>query len=304
MTNLLKFSKQAFYNGHDNYYSLPNNREINFIMQYVGGENANSDMLRSFIDSTRQVTRVSFRMKDVGTQRMEALYHSLRAEIDSIFSPENYEVKLTGSSITFFRGTQYLLKSLFSSLGLAVFLISLFMALMFSSGRMIFMALLPNLIPLIFTATIMGYAGIPIKASTIIVFSIAFGISVDSTIHFLAKYKQELLLSGWNIRRSVVMALRETGVSMFYTAVVLFFGFGIFSISGFGGTQAMGILVSLTLLVAVTSNLILLPTLLTSMDRMSTIKSFQEPLLHIYNEEEDIELEHLKISNNNSKSDL
>ena len=163
------------------------------------------------------------------------------------------------------------------------------------------MSLTPNVIPLIFTAAIMGFADIPIKASTILVFSIAFGISVDNTIHFLAKYRQELNVTNWDIRKSVVMALKETGVSMFYTSVVLFFGFGIFTLSSFGGTVAMGILVSLTLLVAVTSNLILLPSLLTGLERLTTTQAFKEPLLHIYDEEEDIELEDLEIYHNENK---
>lgn len=299
LLNLLKFSKQAFYNGNENYYDLPNNREINFIMQYAGGEETNPNKLNSFIDSAQQITRISIRMKDVGTTRMEELYTGLKADIDSVFSAEDYNIMVTGSSITFFKGTQYLLRSLLSSLGLAILLISLFMAVMFSSWRMVVLSLTPNIFPLIFTAAIMGYMDIPIKASTILVFSIAFGISVDNTIHFLAKYRQELIITGWNIRRSVVLALKETGVSMFYTSVVLFFGFGIFALSDFGGTQAMGVLVSLTLLVAVTSNLILLPTLLTSLDRLSTMHAFREPLLHIFDEEEDIELEELKISENN-----
>ncbi len=299
LLNLVKFSKQAFYNGNEKYYSLPNNREINYILQYTRNEETDASLLHSFIDSAQQVTRISIRMKDVGTNRMEELYTGISTDIDSVFPSENFNVTVTGSSITFFKGTQYLLRSLFSSLGLAVFLIALFMAIMFSSWRMVIMSLIPNIFPLIFTAAIMGYSGIPIKASTILVFSIAFGISVDNTIHFLAKYRQELIITGWNIRRSVVLALKETGVSMFYTSVVLFFGFGIFSLSGFGGTQALGILVSLTLLVAVTANLILLPSLLTSLDRLSTTRSFREPLLHIYDEEEDIELEDLKISESN-----
>jgi hypothetical protein len=191
-----------------------------------------------------------------------------------------------------------LLKNLFTSLALAILLISGFMAIMFSSWRMVIMSLTPNVIPLIFTAAIMGFTNIPIKASTVLVFSIAFGISVDNTIHFLAKYRQELALTNWDIRRSVVLALQETGVSMLYTSIVLFFGFGIFTLSNFGGTQAMGVLVSLTLLVAVTSNLILLPSLLTGLERLTTTQSFKEPLLHIYNEEEDIELEDLEISTN------
>ncbi|WP_372932219.1 efflux RND transporter permease subunit [Mariniphaga sediminis] len=298
LLNLLKFSKQAFYNGHEKYYSLPNNREQSFILQYASlGEN-DAGMLHSFIDSARQVTRISIRMKDVGTKRMENIYARLNADIDSIFTSDKYDITVTGSSVTTFKGTQYLLKNLFTSLGLAIFLISFFMAVMFSSWRMVIMSLTPNVIPLIFTAAIMGFSGIPIKASTILVFSIAFGISVDNTIHFLAKYRQELIVTNWDIRRSVVLALKETGVSMLYTSVVLFFGFGIFALSGFGGTVAMGVLVSLTLLVAVTSNLILLPSLLTGLERLTTTRSFQEPLLHIYDEEEDIELEELKIKDN------
>ena len=295
LLDLLKFSKQAFYNGSEKYYSIPNNREKNFILQYASTGEKNAEMLHSFLDSTRQTTRISIRVKDVGTKRMEQLYEDFYVDIDSIFTPDKYDVLVTGSSVTAFKGTQYLLKNLFASLGLAILLISAFMAIMFSSPRMVVMSLTPNVIPLIFTAALMGFTGIPIKASTILVFSIAFGISVDNTIHFLAKYRQELNLTNWDIRKSVVMALRETGMSMVYTSVVLFFGFGIFSISSFGGTQAMGILVSITLLVAVTSNLLLLPSLLTGLERLTTTEAFKEPLLHIYDEEEDIELDDLEI---------
>ena len=287
LLNLLKFAKQAFYNGNSQYYSVPNNYERNFILSYAMQGDENSPLLHSFIDSARQLTRISIRAKDVGTKRMEELYGLFRSDVDSIFDKNDYDIIITGSSVTFFKGTQYLQKNLFMSLGLAIFLISLSMALMFSSWRMVVMSLIPNIIPLIFTAAIMGFAGIPIKASTILVFSIAFGISVDNTIHFLAKYRQELKVTGWNISRSVVLALRETGVSMLYTSVVLFFGFGIFSLSSFGGTVALGVLVSLTLLVALTSNLILLPSLLMGLDKLTTTDNFRKPLLEIYDEEDD-----------------
>jgi len=301
LLNLLKFSKQAFYNGNEKYYSLPNSREKNFIMQYASVGQSDAGLLHSFLDSARQVTRISIRMKDVGTKRMEELYSVITADIDSVFAGDDFYLVVTGSSVTFFKGTQYLLKNLFTSLALAIFIISLFMAVMFSSWRMVILSLIPNVIPLIFTAAIMGFFGIPIKASTILVFSIAFGISVDNTIHFLAKYRQELKATGRDIRRSVVMAMKETGISMIYTSVVLFSGFGIFAFSGFGGTVAMGILVSITLLVAVTSNLLLLPSLLIGLDKFTTTESFVEPLLHIYDEEEDIEMEELKITENNHK---
>jgi uncharacterized protein len=286
LLNLLKFAKQAFYNGDPGYYSIPNNYERNFILSYALQEDNNSGMLHSFLDSAKQLTRVSIRVKDVGTKRMEELYAGFRIDVDSIFDKEEYETIITGSSVTAFKGTKYLQKNLFLSLGLAIFLISLSMALVFSSWRMVVMSLIPNVIPLIFTAATMGFIGIPIKASTILVFSIAFGISVDNTIHFLAKYRQELKVTGWNISRSVVLALRETGVSMLYTSVVLFFGFGIFSLSSFGGTVALGVLVSLTLLVALTSNLILLPSLLTGLDKLTTTDNFGKPLIEIYDDEE------------------
>ncbi len=296
LLNLLKFSKQAFYNGREDYYSLPNNREKNFILQYASSGEENAHLLHSFLDSTQQTTRISIRVKDVGTKRMDELYADFNADVDSVFTADNYNVTVTGSSIISFLGTKYLLKNLLMSLALAIFLISTFMAIMFTSWRMVIMSLTPNIIPLIFTAAIMGFTGIPIKASTILVFSIAFGISVDNTIHFLAKYRQELKITNWDIHKSVLLALKETGVSMLYTSIVLFFGFGIFVLSSFGGTQAMGVLVSLTLVVAVTANLIILPSLLFGLDRLMTTRSFKEPMLHIYDEEEDIELEDLEIS--------
>lgn len=309
LLNILKFSKQTFYNGKERYYSLPNNQEKNFILSYATksneGEQAGINALHSFVDSTKQVTRISIRMHDVGTKRMEELYNDFKMEVDSVFPPDKFDVTVTGSSITFFKGTQYLVKNLFSSLTLAIILISAFMAIMFYSWRMVIMSLVPNILPLIATAAIMGFAGIPIKASTILVFSIAFGISVDNTIHFLAKYRQELAATGWNIQKSVKLALRETGVSMMYTFVVLFFGFGVYSVSKFGGTAALGILVSLTLLIAITSNLVLLPSLLVGLEKYTTTKSFHEPLLQIYDEEEDIELDDLEIegSENNTEEE-
>jgi predicted RND superfamily exporter protein len=301
--NLLKFSKQAFYNGNEDYYSLPNNREKNFILQYASSGEKNSGLLHSFLDSTRQVTRISIRVKDAGVKRMEELYSNFNTDIDSVFSPKDYNVTVTGTSIIVFKGTNYLLHNLISSMALAILLISIIMALMFSSWRMVAMSLTPNIIPLVFTAALMGFAGIPIKSSTILVFSIAFGIAVDNTIHFMTKYRQELKATGWDIKKSVILALKETGVSMIYTSVVLFLGFGIFSVSNFGGTRAMGILVSLTLIVAVIANLILLPSLLFSLDRIITTRSFKEPLLHIYDEEVDIELEDMEIKRNGNKED-
>ncbi len=259
-----------------------------------GNKNASS-VSRNFLDSSKTITRISAQIADIGTLEMDALMKELRPKIDSIFPPLKYDVTLTGTSIVFLEGTHYLVNNLAISISLAILLIALVMALLFSSVRMVFIALLPNIMPLLFTAGIMGWTGIPIKPSTILVFSIAFGISVDDTIHFLAKYRQELTRLNWNIKRAVILAVEETGVSMMYTSIVLFSGFMMFSMSEFDGTRSLGILVSVTLFVAMFANLLLLPSLLLSLEQFVTTKAFQEPLMHIIDEEEDIELEELRI---------
>lgn len=215
--------------------------------------------------------------------------------IRGVISESQNEYFITGTGIQFTEGTTYLVKNLFISLAIAIFVIAILMSVLFHSWRMVLVSLFPNLVPLIITSAIMGFAGIPIKPSTILVFSIAFGISVDDTIHFLAKYRMELKTSKWEIKKAVLTALRETGVSMIYTSIILFFGFGVFVASDFGGSQALGLLVATTLFTAMLANLVLLPSLLLSLEKMITTKAFKEPLLEIIDEEEDIELEELEI---------
>ncbi len=287
VVDLVKYSKQAFYNGIPKYYQLPTSQENTFIMDVARKSADNGNLLSSFVDSTGQVARITTYMKDVKTSRMETIEAKLKENIDKIFPADRYKVTLTGSALLFLKGTKYLVKNLIMSLALAIGLIALFMAYLFRSFRMIVISLIPNLLPLVITAGVMGFVGVPIKPSTILVFSIAFGISVDDTIHFLAKYRQELTSNHWRIKKSVYAALRETGVSMFYTSIVLFFGFSVFIISSFGGTVALGALVSATLLFAMLANLILLPSLLLSLERSIANKQvLKEPQIDILPKEE------------------
>ncbi|MDG2193723.1 MAG: MMPL family transporter [Polaribacter sp.] len=282
VTNLVKYSKQAFYKGNPKYYQLPTSQEQAHIFSYTKNSTNNADMLNNFVDSTGRYARITTFMKDIGTDKMELILGRLKAVVDKEFPAEKYTVSFTGKALVFIKGTNYLINNLVFSLSLAILLISLFMAWMFRSFQMILISLLPNILPLLLTAGLMGFLGIPIKPSTILVFSIAFGISVDDTIHFLAKYRQELQSNNWKIRKSVYSALRETGVSMFYTSIVLFFGFLVFTISSFGGTIALGGLVSITLLFAMISNLILLPSLLISFERkIANKKVIKEPTFRI-----------------------
>ncbi|NER12722.1 MMPL family transporter [Leptobacterium flavescens] len=282
VVNLVKYSKQAYYNGNPDFYQLPNTQENSFLLAYAKKSSSSAGLLKSFVDSTGQTARITTFMKDIGTDKMERIEETLWNKINKVLPPDRYDVSMTGKAFLFTKGTKYLVRNLVISLALAVFLISLFMAYMFRSFKMIIISLIPNLLPLLVTAGMMGFIGIPIKPSTILVFSIAFGISVDDTIHFLAKYRQELTENKWKIRKSVYAALRETGVSMFYTSIVLFFGFSVFMISSFGGTVALGGLVSATLLFAMLANLILLPSLLLSLERNIANKAvLKEPNFNI-----------------------
>ncbi|MFM1877875.1 MAG: hypothetical protein RLZZ241_741 [Bacteroidota bacterium] len=286
VVNLVKYAKQAYYNGIPKYYQLPTNQESNFILDFARRSKGDSQLLGNFVDSTGQIARITTYMRDMPTERMEKIEVQLLEEISKIFPEERYTVSITGKALLFLKGTKYLVYNLVLSLALAIGLIALFMAYLFRSFRMIVISLIPNLLPLVITAGLMGFIGVPIKPSTILVFSIAFGISVDDTIHFLAKYRQELASHNWRIRQSVFASLRETGVSMFYTSIVLFFGFSVFIISSFGGTVALGALVSTTLLFAMLANLILLPSLLLSLERNIANKQvLKEPQIDILTEE-------------------
>lgn len=288
IVNMVKYTKQAFYGGLPKYYQMPTSQESSFILDMARKSTDSGDLLKSFVDSTGQTARMTTFMKDIETDRMEQIKDQLRESIQTIFPPDHYKAYMTGNAILFLQGTKYLVKNLVISLALAILLIALFMAYLFRSFRMVLISLIPNLLPLIMTAGVMGYIGVPIKPSTILVFSIAFGISVDDTIHFLAKYRQELAANDWKIKKSVYAALRETGVSMFYTSIVLFFGFSVFIISNFGGTVALGALVSITLLFAMLSNLILLPSLLLSLERsIANKRILKEPQIDILPDDSD-----------------
>ena len=241
------------------------------------------------VDSTGQKVRVSVQAKDLPTKEIRLLHAQVEERVYDVFDPERYDVTITGASMVFVKGTNYLTKNLIVSLILAVCVIAFIMTLLFRSFKMVVVSLIPNLFPLLMTAGIMGYFNIPLKPSTILVFSIAFGISVDDTIHFLAKYRQELRANGWNIAKAVITSVHETGVSMFYTSIVLFFGFITFVSSSFGGIVSLGILVSVTLVIAMLSNLILLPALLMSVARRDSNTGFNKPIISIYAADEENE---------------
>ena len=282
IVNLSKFIKQSFYNGNPEYFQLPSSQENTFISTYVKNSDLNIGENNSYINENGQIARITTMIGEIDTERMEGIEASLIKGIELYFPSERFDVTLTGKTLGYLKGTKFLIKNLLISLFLAILLISLMITYLFRSYKMVIISLVPNILPLLFTAGVMGFFNIPIKPSTILVFSIAFGISVDDTIHFLVKYRQELIANNWKIRKSVFASLRETGISMFYTSIVLYFGFSVFMTSSYGGTIALGGLVSTTLLFAMLANLVLLPSLLISLEKsISNKKDLKNSVINL-----------------------
>jgi predicted RND superfamily exporter protein len=234
--------------------------------------------MKSYVDSTGQYARITTFMKDIGTEEMAKVEGKLRKKINEIFPNDRYKVTLTGKALVFQKGTSYLIDNLIESLIFAILMIAGLMMYLFRSIKMVFASLITNILPLCITSGLMGYFDIPLKPSTILVFSIAFGISVDNAIQFMAKYRLDFIQNNGKIKKSVFSALRETGISTFYTSVVLIFGFAIFTLSSFSGTIALGGLISCTLLFAMFANLLVLPALVLTFEKK---KAKKEDLLEV-----------------------
>ncbi|MGZ8523025.1 MAG: efflux RND transporter permease subunit [Chitinophagaceae bacterium] len=267
----LKFAKQAFFEGDSANYSMPAEYDLPALAQYLnfrsdttGTKNSFTKLVSTFMDSARQEARISISMADVGSVQLPEILDSIHQRVDQLFPKDKFNVQLTGTSITFLEGSRFIINGLKESIFWAFLLISLCMLYLFKSMRILLCSLIPNLIPLIITAGVMGWVGIPLKPSTVLVFSVALGIAIDITIRFLVNYKQELPHQQFDVRDTVIETIHSTGISIIYTSLVLIAGFIIFSFSGFGGTQALGWLTSLTLVTATFTNLVLLPALLIS----------------------------------------
>ncbi|WP_420576835.1 efflux RND transporter permease subunit [Ekhidna sp.] len=278
VVSFAKAARQAFYNQSPAFYSLPTNRDMAFIMRYLS-EGETEELSQSFIDSTGRYVRVSLKIADIGSNRLDSLVNGVIApKIDSIFVDSKMDVNLTGTTLMFIKGNKFLIENLLTSMVIAFFIIALIMGMLFRNIKMIIISIIPNIIPLLVTAGIMGYFGIPLKPSTALIFSIVFGISVDDSIHFLAKYRQELFAHKFDVSKAISKSIRETGSSMIYTSIILFFGFIIFVLSEFGGTIALGKLTSITLFFAMITNVVVLPALILQFDSGKRDKS-KHPLI-------------------------
>jgi predicted RND superfamily exporter protein len=276
ITDGLKFAKQAFFESDSNSYSMPSEFDLPVLSQYLNfrgdgssAKNSFAKLVSTFMDSARQKARISVSMKDVGSKKLPLILDTISKRINQLFPKEKYDVQLTGTSVTFVEGNRYILNGLKDSILWAFVLIAFCMLYLFRSTRILICSLIPNIIPLLITAGLMGWTGIPLKPSTVLVFSVALGIAIDVTIRFLVNYKQELPQNKFDMKKTVIDTIHTTGISIIYTSLVLIAGFVIFCFSGFDGTKALGWLTSLTLVIATLTNLVLLPALLISLIRQN-----------------------------------
>lgn len=278
----IKFSFQAYKDGNPKYFKFPSVDDLKTLSEYSKTVKGQKNNLSFFIDSSKSITRISYKVADIGSKKMKVLVDEIKPKIDSIFPPSEYKVSLTGHSLVFLKNNDYLLSNLIESLIIEIILIALVGIALFRSVRIIILSKLPCLIPLIITAGVMGFLDIRFKPSTILIFSIAFGISSDGTIYFLTKYRHELKKNKKSPSAAISAAIKDTGLSMIYTAIILFCGFAIFAASNFGGTVALGVLVSLTLIISMFTNLILLPAILLSIhSKKNKEEIMEEPLINI-----------------------
>ncbi|MBI4648719.1 MAG: MMPL family transporter [Bacteroidia bacterium] len=288
INDAISFVYQTHKGGNPKFYQLPPPAELNQLKVYVENDKKNRMNFKLFIDSINQKTRFSVQIANLWTPDIKILRDSVAANTIRIFNPQDYNVLITGMTIVYLESMKFLLNNLYYSILFAIIIISCMLGLLFFSFRMTLIPIIPNLIPLFVAGGIMGFTGIPLKPSTILIFSVTYGIAVDYSIQFLTKYLYELKKNNWNIETAISIALKETGLSIIYAAIILFFGFGIFIASGFGGTKYMGILISMALLAGMFSNLLLLPSILLTFERKSILKMMKEPLLQAHGDDDDI----------------
>jgi predicted RND superfamily exporter protein len=300
IVNVAKSFNQAYYNGNPDFYTLPSPNEEFALLPYIKNslKNSKDNQLKSYISNDGSIARITTFIKDENGEKMKSIETQLRNKINKIFPSPKYEVIITGKALVFQKGTKYLLDNLLSSLLFAFLITAGLVAIMFRSFKMVLVSIIPNLLPLLMTAGLMGFLGIPLKPSTILVFGIAFGMSVDDTLRFLAQYRLELSRNDWKIKKSVFATFDDAGISMFYTSIVLFFGFSVFMLSSFGGTIALGGLVALTLFFGMLSNLVLLPSLVLTLNKtLANEQELKTPIIDIL-EHTDEELDELEKKNN------
>jgi len=261
-TTIFKTLKQIATFSSD--YSLPSTKdEHNTLLKFFEGFPPMGQAVLFSRDNTK--TRISARINDLGADSIQAYGRTLDTWIDNNIDEDIVEVRRTGTGLILDKNSDYVRDNLIKGLGLALIVVSFFMMLLFRNWKMLFISLVPNMIPLIFAAAILGWADIELEAGITMVFAIVFGIAVDDTIHFLSKYKLSRE-KGLDVEASLERTFVETGKAIIFTSIILFFGFLIMLFSIHPPSNSLGLIISVTLGSAVFADLLVLPLLLRLMD--------------------------------------
>ncbi len=205
--------------------------------------------------------RITTRVLDIGADSVQQLGIHIDNWIAQHTDPSIATFKRTGTAIILDKNALYARQSLLEGLAFAVLIVSVLMALLFRNWRMVFISLVPNVLPLLIAGGLLGFLGIELEAGVAILFAIVFGIAVDDTIHFLSKFK---LASdkGLGIEEAIHITFLETGKAICLTSVVLFFGFLVMLFSVNPPSVTVGIMISVTLFTALISDLLIIPVLI------------------------------------------
>ena len=213
------------------------------------------------INKSNDKTRISSKIADIGADSIKQLGQELDQWIANNIDSSIIEVKRTGTGLIIDKNSVYVTESLIYGLGLALIIISLLMAFLLKRWKMFILAMIPNLIPVLFGAALLGFFNIELEAGVSIIFAVIFGIAVDDTIHFLSKYKL-CRVNNKSIEESIEITFKETGKAILFTTIILFFGFLIMLFSSNPPTQTVGWLISVTLFAALLCDVLLLPVLM------------------------------------------
>lgn len=221
-------------------------------------EISGTDVVEELFTFSYETIRITAMIKDAGSERINEIRRELHLHLTEYYPGE--EISVTGSTVLSADLVGKIVRSLMTSMGLAIGLISVLMALLFRNVRMMLIALVPNLLPLVVTGAVMAFFGVDIKPSTAVIFTIAFGIAVDDSIHFLARFRVEMS-RGSSLHEALSITLHKTGRAIIITSMILLAGFGSLISSDFVSTAMMGVMVSSTIFSALIADLLLLPAL-------------------------------------------
>lgn len=247
--------------GEESSYSLPESKaKIRSFKRNLKIANQ-GQILRTILDSTETTLMITGIMPDIGNTEFKSREKALTKFLERNTDSKRVNYRITGSAYLIDKNMNYLSISMVQGLLLSIAIVALIMGLIYRSWRVMVISLIPNLIPLAIIAGIMGYAGIELKTSTAIIFTIAFGIAVDDTIHYLGKFKYELM-KGRGKMYALKRSYMTTGKAMILTTLILCSGFLLLVLSSFMGTFYMGILLCITLFVALIADMTVLPVLM------------------------------------------